>query len=72
MKQNVKGLAIIATVLLSTISVNAQVRYGLKAGLNLSTISGFEDANQALAEVTVPGYSTGYAAGAHVGFIFRY
>ena len=65
-------MAIIATVLLSTISVNAQVRYGLKAGLNLSTISGFEDANQALAEVTVPGYSTGYAAGAHVGFIFRY
>jgi hypothetical protein len=72
MKQHVKGLAIIAILFLSTISVNAQVRYGLKGGLNLSTISGFEDANKALADVTIPGYSTGYAAGAHIGFIFRY
>jgi hypothetical protein len=72
MKQNVKGLAITAILFFSTISVNAQMHYGLKAGLNLSTISGFEETNKALPDATIPGYSTDYAAGIHVGFMFRY
>jgi hypothetical protein len=72
MKQNVKGLAMTAILFLSTISVNAQIQYGLKAGLNFSTISGFEEANKALADGAVPGYSTSYAAGSHIGFMFRY
>jgi hypothetical protein len=72
MKQSVKGLAMIAILFLSTISVDAQIRYGLKAGLNLSYISGLEKMYRALAESTIPGYSTDYAPGSHAGFMLRY
>jgi hypothetical protein len=77
MKSNVKGLLIIVVLFLFTISGSAQT-IGLKGGLNLSTISGFEDANNAITNAAIPGvsgipgYSTGYAAGFHLGLMFQY
>jgi hypothetical protein len=71
MKQNVKGLVITAVFILFSISVNAQLHWGLRGGLNLSTMSGWEDANE-VNGVGIPGYSTGYSAGSHLGLISQY
>jgi hypothetical protein len=77
MKKNVKGLLITVVLFLFTISGSAQT-IGLKGGLNLSTISGYEDVFNAMKDLHIPGvpdisgYSTGYAAGFHFGLMFQY
>jgi hypothetical protein len=71
MKQNVKNLVITAVFILFSISVNAQLRWGLRGGLNLSTMSGWEDINEARVNVEISG-SPGYVAGSHLGLISQY